>query len=101
MEKQEHYAVYEGITPSGDVVVVVYTTPNESGGVVQTSGYHVPVHLVPAQQDRVDGVLHETSEDCPCVPRIGMERDEASGNTYWVIRHGAARDSTYPVVSVL
>lgn len=89
--------MYEGLTPEGDVMVIVYTTPTESTGTVSTEGYHVPVHLVPVRGEKM---IHETSEDCPCTPRIGMEVDEVSNNTYWVIRHGGTKESTYPVASV-
>ena len=96
MAKQQRYAVYEGLTPAGDVMVIVYETPSQSG-TASTDGYHVPVHLVPV---RGEDMIHETSEDCPCTPRIGMETDDVSNNTYWVIRHGGSKESTYPVASV-
>lgn len=95
MTKQEHYAVYEGLTPEGDVMVIVYETPSQSG-VASTEGYHVPVHLVPVQGE---AMIHETSEACPCTPRISMETDDVSNNTYWVIRHGGTKESTYLVAS--
>jgi len=89
MSDQELHPVFEGLTTDGDVVVLFRPA---AADVDPDETSYLPVHVVPYDDP---GNPHVASEDCHCLPRIGMETH--SNAVFWVIRHGDARDRTTPL----